>query len=488
MKIWQKILISFLLVFVLVSLSGIVTSWNYEKIMESFQTIISRDLAAIEKTEEMERLLLEMDSWIRTFQRTRSVDWLKKFQEGEKHWLSLIADLHGFLDEDPRMKTALVNLNEATRNWIQTAEHIAKNHRDSSAPMPSLDEIRPLYRSLLDEQRGRLYLSHTTSLKMVERGGEITWALRAVALLVGITACILVIRSVKRPLDQLTHATEAMTDGRFESVQQFSNDELGKLTAAFNQMSLSLKERTTALEEQRRLAVQSNELKTEFLANTSHELRTPLNTIMGYSQLILDGLARSPAEQRNYLLTIQQSSKSLLTLINDVLDVARIESGQLNLELEPVLVKEIFHQVEEHMRLPVRDKGLALDVRLPDSNLRVHANSSRLNQILLNLVGNAVKFTPSGKITIQATPDKSGHRVRFTITDTGIGIACDRQARLFQKFVQADGSMTRNYGGSGLGLALSKTLLTLMKGDIELHSDGNGCGTTVRFTLPRETI
>lgn len=487
MKIWHKILTGFLLVIVLVSLSGVVTSWNYEKIIESFQKIVNRDMAAIETAEEMERLLLEMDAWIQSYQHTKNPALLKQFQDANKRWLSFMEDLHGFVDDDPAIRKSLSALNEVSLGWMQTVERTIKADR-APASTPSLNAARSLYRDFLMEQRARLYQSHNASLKTVERADEITWALRAIAVLVGIAACILVIRSVKRPLDQLTLATESVAAGKFAPVPQFSNDELGKLTVAFNEMSSSLQERTAALEEQRRLAVQSNELKTEFLANTSHELRTPLNTIMGYSQLILDGLARSPEEQRNYLLTIQQSSKSLLSLINDVLDIARIEAGQMSLDLEPVLVKNIFHRVAEHMLLPARNKGLTLEFSPTTSSLSVLANPDRLSQVLLNLIGNAVKFTPSGKVTVEALSDISGNRVRFIVTDTGIGIPHDRQARLFQKFVQADGSMTRHFGGTGIGLALSKTLLEMMGGDIELHSDGEGMGTSVKFTLPLKSV
>jgi len=215
-------------------------------------------------------------------------------------------------------------------------------------------------------------------------------------------------------------------------------------------------------------------------------LRTPLNTIMGYTQLILDGLARTPQEERGYVSTIQQSSKHLLSLINDVLDVARIEAGQMQLELTPVSVKQVFEQVEGHMRLPAREKGLQLKVFTPMKDLWVRAHPGRLSQVLLNLVGNAVKFTSSGGIDVEAKLNKDNTQVCFTVKDTGIGISPEKQERLFQKFVQADGSTTRHFGGTGLGLALSKTLLELMGGAIQFHSDGEGKGTTVTFMLERE--
>jgi signal transduction histidine kinase len=159
---------------------------------------------------------------------------------------------------------------------------------------------------------------------------------------------------------------------------------------------------------------------------------------------------------------------------------------QMKLTLEPVLIREVFHQVEKHMGLPADKKGLRFLTELKESDLKVHAHPGRLTQVLLNLVGNSIKFTDSGSVVLNATMSSDQKQVRIHVTDTGIGIPLQRQDRLFQKFVQADGSMTRHFGGSGLGLALSKTLLKLMKGEIELQSEGEGKGTQVTVILNRE--
>lgn len=485
-KIWQKILLGFLLVFVLISLSGVPTSIYYGRILEAFQTITDRDLVGIDLVNNMEKTLLEMNSSIREHRATHEARLFKDYLDEKRRWLALQKQLQNYVRDSPRSRSLLERINTTTRAWMEKAEQAADEREKGGRPFPTIDETRALYRELFNQQRGRLYESYETSVKTVEQGGNLAWALRTLALVVGLLVCAVVIRSVKKPLDRLTRATEAMAGGRFESIKRTSDDELGQLTNAFNLMSNSLKERTAALEEQRRLAVQASELKTEFLANTSHELRTPLNTIMGYCQLILDGLARNRDEERSYLTTIQQSSRHLLALINDILDIARIEAGQLKLELEPVLVKETFGRVEEHFSLPVRNKGLRLAFSIAETDLRVRAHAGRLGQVLLNLVGNAVKFTHSGSIEVAARTDETGGRIWFSVRDTGIGIPQEKQERLFQKFVQADGSMTRHFGGSGLGLVLSRNLVGLMGGSIELHSDGEGRGTTVRFVLKRE--
>ncbi len=488
MKIWQKILLGFLLVFVLISVSGIPTFLNYAEITDAFRVLRDQELVSMDLTDQMEKILIDMESMTWNYRVTRDESVHRHFRDAKKRWMLLVGQMREVIRND---QTSLVfkRVVRQSLDWMDRVEiSLDEIKAGRKADPPSADKVRFLYNVLITQQRAELKDSYDRSVKMVDHAGDLAWLLRAVALVIGLFTCWLVIRSVKKPLDRLVEATNAVAGGRFEPVAVMSEDELGRLTRSFNEMSQSLKERTAALEEQRRIAVQASELKTEFLANTSHELRTPLNTIMGYSRLILDGLARNREEEMKYLETIQQSSKHLLALINDVLDIARIEAGQMKLDLEPVLVKEVFQQVEGHMRLPAQAKGLSLMVSLQEPDLRVHAHPGRLTQVLLNLVGNAIKFTDSGRIEVGAARGGGVNRVVFTVRDTGIGIPQEKQSLLFQKFVQADGSVTRHFGGSGLGLALSKTLLELMHGGIELHSEGEGRGTTVSFTMEREEV
>jgi signal transduction histidine kinase len=483
-KIWQKILLGFLFVFVLISLSGVPPTFYYAKTFEHLEKFMTHDLQSLNTLEEMERTILEMNATAYRYQASRSEKDLKQLQETKRKWLRLKDQLREFLEADEASIPTFHEVSSSTQNWM---ENVEASLDPKNKTLPPLEPIRTEYRKLHNLQLSRLARTYQESVKIVEQGGNLAWSLKVVALIVGLVTCVAVIRSVKNPLDRLMQATEAVSAGQFEPVSPVSRDEFGQLTRAFNNMSQSLKERTANLEEQRRLAVQSSELKSEFLANTSHELRTPLNTIIGYSQLIQDGLARNREEELKYLTTIQESSKHLLSLINDILDIARIESGQMKLELQPCLVKEVLSQVEEHMQLPAKKKGLELQVSLEDRDLKVHAHPGRLKQVLLNVVGNSIKFTEHGRVQVAVSPDKNLNSVRFTISDTGIGIPVEKQSRLFQKFVQIDGSAHRHFGGTGLGLALSKTLLELMNGSIGISSEGEGKGATVVFTLKRDS-
>jgi nitrogen-specific signal transduction histidine kinase len=228
----------------------------------------------------------------------------------------------------------------------------------------------------------------------------------------------------------------------------------------------------------------ANRLKSEFLANTSHELRTPLNAIMGFLRLVLDGLCDNPEEKREFLQNAYDSARSLLSLINELLDSAKIEAGKLDLELTEVNVGAVFTQVEKLTRLQAEQKRVRLTFRSPRTRLLVRADPGKLQQILLNLVVNALKFTRKGEVRVQARSFPAKGHVRFQVRDTGIGIPPEIQGTLFQKFIQGDGSSTRQYGGTGLGLAICRNLVEFMGGQIWLSSPGPGQGTTASFTLP----
>lgn len=225
--------------------------------------------------------------------------------------------------------------------------------------------------------------------------------------------------------------------------------------------------------------------KDEFLAHTSHELRTPLNSILGFSKLILDGLCQSPQEERELLRDVYESAQHLLGIVNDILDIAKIEAGKLKLELGQVELRPLFDQVLMVVQVQAQEKELKLvDESASVSLPAVRADENRLRQVLINLLGNAVKFTEEGWVTLRTSTEKVSGHVLIEVEDTGIGIPPEKQDGLFEKFKQVDTSFTRRHGGSGLGLAISRRLVEMMGGQIELESAGEGLGTTVRFSVP----
>jgi PAS domain S-box-containing protein len=229
----------------------------------------------------------------------------------------------------------------------------------------------------------------------------------------------------------------------------------------------------------------ASQLKSEFLANTSHELRTPLNGMIGFLQLVLDGMCDSPEEERDFLKQALHCSRHLLGLINDVLDIAKIEAGKLTLDVERVELQSVFDEVYTLTHVQAAQKGLELRFEAhPDPPPAARGDAGKIKQVLVNLVGNSLKFTPQGSIVVRATAQPELGHIMFEVMDTGIGIPRDRQQMIFEKFTQADGSTTRKYGGTGLGLAITRSLVELMGGVIGVRSEGEGLGTRLFFSLP----
>jgi signal transduction histidine kinase/CheY-like chemotaxis protein len=230
---------------------------------------------------------------------------------------------------------------------------------------------------------------------------------------------------------------------------------------------------------------EANRVKADFLATTSHELRTPLTSIIGFSRILMDGYISDTAEQRDLLGDVHRSALHLLSLVDDILDLSRIEAGRLDISVENVDLAGLIAEVVTLTKVQANENGLALVADLPNTLPRIRVDRSRMRQILLNVIGNAIKFTDRGEIAIRAaaTDGDSAH-VRVNVADTGIGIALDKQPLLFEKFRQLDATHTRRHGGSGLGLAISKALIERMGGRIELRSAGAGMGTTVALTVP----
>lgn len=350
----------------------------------------------------------------------------------------------------------------------------------------------------------------------INRAWKVSLAAMAALVLLATVAAFLAAHAISRRLHRLSLAAEQLGQGRVPEIEQGTrirevhqlsqvlHDSAEQLQSfrervaadaqalqqANETLEARVEQRTAQLAASREEALAAARAKAAFLATMSHEIRTPLNGVVGMSTL----LAETPldAEQRDYLQTVRLSSDQLLAVINDILDFSKIESGKLELEIEPVSVRGAVEEACDIAAPRAREKGLELIIDIPETGpeavpLAIRGDVTRLRQVLINLINNAVKFTAQGEVAVHARRVKAddGHGrcvLEFRVTDSGIGIPADRIGSLFEAFTQVDASTTRKYGGTGLGLAICKRLVDLMGGELGVSSEP-GKGSTFWFTI-----
>lgn len=381
-----------------------------------------------------------------------------------------------FLEEHRKLgdmyRIALVAFDDGTGQAYQRADVLVRGQDRKPTD---------LFGAILDlvaEERTQTILRTNTELAQKERSSR--WYAAGAAGAAMLVLLLAMSKWITEPVNAAIQHAHCIANGDLEiRIKEGSILEIRNLQMALNSMAAQLKASYASIEASnqelmiaRDIAIESSQLKSQFLTNMSHEIRTPLNGVIGMTRLLLGG-SLGP-EQREYAQMAHASGKILLKLINDILDFSKIEAGKLDLEMLEFSLPALLDEIIDLLTITARAKGLQFScIIAPGTPELLHGDPARLRQVLLNLVGNGIKFTEHGEVVVHVSlvaASANGTVVRFAVRDTGIGIHADKQVLLFEKFSQVDASTTRHYGGSGLGLAISKQLVGLMNGEIGVAS------------------
>ncbi|RYF95498.1 MAG: sensor histidine kinase, partial [Chitinophagaceae bacterium] len=366
------------------------------------------------------------------------LDELKTEMGNDHHESVYINTLDSIADQKQRLKNEVLDSFHDKGYFSPTLlKNIVAARRDSNAVNRATRRITDARRDLMGQLSVSIY-------ENAERANTMSLILTILALLGGLISCWFIVNRAKHQQVLIQH-----------------------------------------LDESEKKVRETSRIKENFMANMSHEIRTPLNAILGFTNLLK---ARNPDSEMNvFVNSIEKAGENLLVIVNDILDISKIEAGMVRIESTPFSVRGLVHSIETLFRERTKEKGILLDTSveqaIPDT---LSGDATRLTQILVNLLSNAIKFTEKGKIEISISNGGIKNniiRLHFSIADTGIGIDKEKISRIFDRFQQAEDSITRKYGGTGLGLSIVKDLVTLQGGEISVQSEP-GKGTTFHFEIP----
>jgi signal transduction histidine kinase len=456
-------------------------------------------LAAV--LEDSERLQSEKAEFFASVARAKKLrTQIERFIESDPAWLAaqpttLKALLQAYA-------TSLESYAQATESTLQQIDPLQLQPEEVESARQSLLRIVRGEEAMNLKRRGaELTNILNIAQKQEQQGGEIMEDAQGLEKLIIIlsmlgsvaiagTVALRTTRAIAEPVVTVTQvAQQVARDSNFELRAPISTkDEIGSLATSLNQLIERVSERTQELQQAKEAAEDASRSKSQFLANMSHELRTPLNAIIGLSQLLHDDAQDLDLGEEDFISDLQSinaAGKHLLELINDILDLSKIEAGKMELYPETFEIATLIDDVVSTVKPLVEKNGNILEVHCDEQLGTMHADQTKVRQVLFNLLSNAAKFTTQGRVTLTVTREQvdNSDGIGFRVCDTGIGMSDEQQQRLFQAFTQGDASTTRKYGGTGLGLAITRHFCQLMGGDISVESKVDQ-GSTFTVRLP----
>ncbi len=428
------------------------------------------------------------------------VDYAHKAREG---FMDLMASRQNkgfsFAHADTQDKMAAIKENLDTANELTFSSKdviLIRQIKKGLADLPksarvteSAAEVDKNMNRLIGRYTAARIDSKDTALAELAESAHSSNIFLSIFVLIGMLTTVLLIKAILPPIRRCIAIAEAVASGKLDNnIEVRGMTEIAQLLGSLSVMQEALFENIRQIETARKAAVQSEVAKGEFLANMSHELRTPLNNILGSVQLLHD--RPMPDKDKELFTIVERSSKSLLGTVNDILDLSKLEAGEVHLERIEFDVYDTIRNVTQLFLPRASKKGIVLSCQSDMDNLPVLGDSMRVEGVLNNLLGNAMRYTERGSINVRTRAYKAGAgkvMVRIEIYDSGIGIPKDRQQKIFERFTQADSSTTRRYGGTGLGLTITKQLVELMKGKIGVESEvgkGSMFWFEIIFDLP----
>ncbi len=455
--------------------------------------------------------MLNQETGLRGFLVTRESRFLEPYVKGAADLAETDATLRRLGADDEQLADALADLQAAEQRFVTEWAQPVLTAQPAVGDMVALDELLKRDKLRFDAYRAveadaRVLVEEQRRAAMdLQRGVVIAGAVLSLAVAASVAVAVRranrkLTETLLPPTQRVRETLAALAAGDVERrAPENGPEELRDIAGDVNALGQALHDRNLLVEARERElmaarddAERAGQAKTAFLATMSHEIRTPLNAVLGLTDLLLT--TELTGEQRSHLETVSRSGDSLLMLINDILDFSKIEAGELDLEQAPFQLDEVVYDVAQLLAPQAAGKGLDLLVDIPgECAWRMVGDSARLRQVVMNLIGNAVKFTSQGQVVVVLTsdggPGEDGTLLcRLSVIDTGIGIAPEQQHRLFRSFSQGDASITRSYGGTGLGLAISQRIAQAMGGGITVYSDlGAGSTFTVSVRLAPAT-